>query len=63
MAATQSQTAIVTDIREIEMRQFAVPESAQNDAGSIASHEFVFVHADFTAPFHGHDHGPCAPRL
>jgi hypothetical protein len=45
MAATQSQTAVVTDIRKIEMRQFAVPEPAQNDAGSIASHEFVFVRA------------------
>ena len=26
MSATQSQTAVVTDIRKIEMRQFAVPE-------------------------------------
>jgi len=31
MAATQSQTTVVTDIRKIEMRQFAVPEPAQND--------------------------------
>ena len=43
MSAMQSQTAVVTDIRKIEMRQFAVPEPAQNAAGSIASHEFVFV--------------------
>jgi threonine dehydrogenase-like Zn-dependent dehydrogenase len=32
MAATQSQTAVVTDIRKIEMRQFAVPEPGQTDA-------------------------------
>jgi len=32
MAATQSLTAVVTDIRKIEMRQFAVSEPAQNDA-------------------------------
>jgi threonine dehydrogenase-like Zn-dependent dehydrogenase len=32
MSATQSQTAVVTDIRKVEMRQFAVPEPGQNDA-------------------------------
>ena len=32
MAATQSQTAVVTDIRKIEMRRFDVPEPGQNDA-------------------------------
>jgi hypothetical protein len=30
---------------------------------SIASLEFVFVLVRFSVTFHGHDHGPCAPRL
>ena len=32
MSATQSLTAVVTDIRKMEMRQYAVPEPSRNDA-------------------------------
>ena len=32
MSSTQSLTAVVTDIRKIEMRYYPVPEAAQTDA-------------------------------
>jgi threonine dehydrogenase-like Zn-dependent dehydrogenase len=32
MSTTQSLTAVVTDIRKIEMRHYPVPDAAQTDA-------------------------------
>lgn len=53
MSAIQSLTAVMTDIRKIEMRQFAVPEPAKNDAvlkvelcGICGSDYHYYVHGE-----------------